>query len=79
MKNVPSGLISLNSNVVKLDVDKLALVPVDLSKLSNVLKIDAIKKDVYNAKIKNIKDKIPDITSLATKTAVNAKVNEVKE
>ena len=79
MKNVPSGLISLNSNVVKLDVDKLALVPVDLSKLSNVLKIDAIKKDVYNAKIKNIKDKIPDITSLATKTTVNAKVNEVKE
>ena len=79
MKNVPSGLISLNSNVVKLDVDKLALFPVDLSKLSNVLKIDAIKKDVYNAKIKNIKDKIPDITSLATKTTVNAKVNEVKE
>ena len=79
MKNVPSGLTSLNSNVVKLDVDKLALVPVDLSKLSNVLKIDAIKKDVYNAKIKNIKDKIPDITSLATKTTVNAKVNEVKE
>ena len=29
-------------------------------------------------KIKNIKDKIPDITNLATKTTLNAKINEVK-
>ena len=35
------------------------------------------KKDVYNAEIKNIKDKIPDITNLATKTTLNAKRNEV--
>ena len=37
-----------------------------------------LKKDVYNAKIKNIEDKIPDITNLATKTTLNAKINEVK-
>ena len=37
-----------------------------------------LKKDVYNAKIKTIKDKIPDITNLATTTTVNAKINEVK-
>ena len=37
-----------------------------------------VKKDVYNAKIKNIKDKIPDITSLATKTTLNSKTNELK-
>ena len=37
-----------------------------------------LKKDVYNAKIKKIKDKIPDITNLATTTTVNAKINEVK-
>ena len=42
-------------------------VPVDLSKLSNVVKNDVVKKDKYNAKIKNIKDKIPDITNLANK------------
>ena len=36
------------------------------------------KKDLYNAKIKNIEDKIPDITNLATKTTLNAKINEVK-
>ena len=32
----------------------------------------------YNAKIKNIEDKIPDITDLATNVSVNAKINEVK-
>ena len=34
-----------------------------------------IKKDVYNAKIKNVEDKIPDITNLATKYALNANIN----
>ena len=77
LKNVPSGLSSLKSKVDKLDVDKLP-VPVDLSKLSNVVKNDVVKKDVYNAKIKNIEDKIPDITNLATNTSLNAKINEVK-
>ena len=45
-------LVNLKSNVDKLDVDKLVPVPVDLSKLSDVVKNDAVKKDVYNAKIK---------------------------
>ena len=68
----------MKSKVDKLDVDKLVPVLVDLSKLSNVVKNDVVKKDVYNAKIKNIEDKIPDITNLATKTTLNAKINEVK-
>ena len=38
----------------------------------------SLKKDVYNAKIKNIEEKIPDITNLATKTTLNAKLNEFK-
>ena len=33
---------------------------------------------IYNAKIKNIEDKIPDITNLAATVALNAKINEVK-
>ena len=53
-------------------------VPVDLSKLSNVAKNDVFKKDVYNAKIKTIEDKIPDITNLATNVSLNAKINDVK-
>ena len=68
----------MKSKVDKLDVDKLLPIPVDISKLSNAVKNDAVKKDVYNAKIKNIEDKIPDITNLATKTTLNAKINEVK-
>ena len=32
-----------------------------------------MKKDVYNAKIKNIEDKIPDITNLATKDEIEVK------
>ena len=65
----------MKSKVDKLDVDKL----VDLSKLSDVVKSDAVTKDVYNAKIKNIENKIPDITNLATTTAaLNAKIMRLK-
>ena len=54
-------------------------VPVDLSELSDVVKHDVVKKDAYNAKIKDIEDKIPDIINLATSTTLNAKINEVKK
>ena len=40
----------------KLDVGRLALAHVDLSKLSDVVKTDDVKNDVYNTKIKNIED-----------------------
>ena len=53
-------------------------VPVDLSKWSNVVKHDVVKKTEYNVKIKNIEDKIPDISNLASKTILNSKINEVK-
>ena len=43
-----------------------------------LVKNDVVKKDVYNAKIKTIKDKILDITNLATKTTLNAKISKVK-
>ena len=64
LKNAPSNLNNLKSKVDKLNVDKLVPVPVHLSKLSDVVKNDVVKKDVYNAKIENIEDKIPDITNL---------------
>ena len=35
-------------------------------------------KDSYNAKIKDIEDKIPDITNLVSTTTLNAKINVVK-
>ena len=51
---------------------------VDLSKLGDAVKNHAIKKDVYNAKINNIEDKISNITSLATNASLYAKLNKVK-
>ena len=68
----------MKSKAEKLHVHKLVPVPVDLSKLSDVVKNYVVKKDVYNAKIKNIEDKIPDITNLATTTALNIKINKLK-
>ena len=41
---MPPGLSSLKSKADKLDVDKLVPVPTDLSKLSNVVKNDVVKK-----------------------------------
>ena len=57
MKIVPSNLINLKSKVDKLDVDKVVTAPVDLSKLSDVVKNDVVKKTVYDklvAKVKSI-------------------------
>ena len=68
----------MKSKLDKLHVDKLASVPGDLSKRSDIVQIDVVKKDIYNSKIENIDDKIPDSTNLATNTTLNAKMNEVK-
>ena len=42
-----SNLASLKTEVDKIDVDNLKTVPVDLSKLSNVVTNDVVKKTVY--------------------------------
>ena len=50
-------LATLKTEVDKLDIDKLAPVPVDLSKLSDVVKTDVVKKTVYDklvAKVNSI-------------------------
>ena len=50
-------LACLKPEVDRLDIDKLAQVPVDLSKLSDAVKIDVVKKTVYHkldAKVNNI-------------------------
>ena len=52
-----TNLANLKTEVDKLDIDKLAPVPVDLSKLSDVVKNDAVQKTVSDklvAKIDNI-------------------------
>ena len=104
-----TNLANLKTEVDKLDIDKLIPVPVDLIKLSDVVKSDAVKKTVFDklvakvnnidtsgfvlktkydtdkselqkkisdvtdfvkkAKLTELKNKIPDISNLAIKTA----------
>ena len=73
LKNVPTNLNALKSKVDKLEVDKLVPVLV-----RDLVKNAVVKKDVYNTKIKNIEDKISDITNLPSKTTFSVKINEVK-
>ena len=71
LKSVPTNLSTLKSKVDKLDKVNLETTPVYLSELSNAVKNEVVKTTEYNAKIKNIEDKIPDITNLAIKTILN--------
>ena len=43
------NLASLKTEVDKIDADKLKTVPVNLAKLSNVVKNDVVKKTEYNS------------------------------
>ena len=43
-----TNLASLKTEVNKIDIDKLVPVPVDLYKLSDVVKNDVVKKIVYD-------------------------------
>ena len=45
-------MANLKAKVDKLDIDKLIPVPGDLSKLSNVVNNEVVKKTEYDAKIK---------------------------
>ena len=52
-----TNLASQKTEVDKLDIDKSVPVPVDVSKLSDAVKNDVVKKDVYDklvAKLNNI-------------------------
>ena len=96
-----TNLSNLKTEVDKLHIDKLAPLPVDLSKLSDVVKNDVVEKTAYhklvakinnidtnnfvlktkyktdkteleknikNVKLTELENKIPDTSSLATKT-----------
>ena len=77
MKNLPSNWTNLKVKVDKLDARKLVPVPVSLCTLNAAVKNDIVKKDVYNAQIKDIEDKMPGIINLAIKATLNARINEV--
>ena len=72
-----TNLANLKSEVDKLDVNKLKPIPTDLSKLSDVLKNDVVKKTDYNklvAKVDNV-----DTSGLVKKTDYNTKITEIED
>ena len=71
-----TNLANLKTEVDKLDIDKLAPVPVNLSKLSDVVKNVVVKKTVYDkfvAKVNNI-----DTNYFVLKTKYNTDKTELK-
>ena len=61
-----TNLANLKKEVDKLDVDKLKPIPTDLSKLSDVVKDDVVKKTDYNKLITKVDNN--DTSGLVKKT-----------
>ena len=95
-----TNLANLKTEVDKLDIDKLVPVPADLSKLSNVVNKEVVKKTEYDKLVANVnninigtgkfilesdydadktelKNKIPNISNLATKAALTTIENKI--
>ena len=71
------NLIDLKTEVDKLDINKLAPVPVDLSKLCDVVKIMLLKKTVYDklvAKVNSV-----DTSALVLKTKYDTDKSELEK
>ena len=71
-----TNLATLKTEVDKLDIDKLVPVPTDLSKLSNVVKNDVVRKDVHDklvTKVSNI-----DTSDFVLKTKYNTDKTELE-
>ena len=71
-----TNLSNLKTEVGKLDIGKLKTVPVDISKLSNVVKNEVIKKTEYNKlvnKVNNI-----DTSDFVLKANYNTKITELE-
>ena len=64
LEKVPISLNSLKSKIDILDVDKLVPVPVDLSKVSDVVKNDLVKKTEYDELVKKINSIFTTDTSI---------------
>ena len=61
-----TNLAILKTEVDELDIDKLVPVPVDLSKLSDVVKHDVVKKTVYDKLVEKVNN--IDTSGFASKT-----------
>ena len=57
-----TNLAALNTEVDKIDADKLKTAAVDLAKLTNAVNNDIVKKTDYNAKVTSIETQIAGLT-----------------
>ena len=71
-----TNLVNLKTEVHKLDIDKLVPVPVDLSKLSDVVKTDVAKKDVYDKLVTKVNS--IDTSGFVLKTKYDADISELE-
>ena len=71
-----SNLAGLKTEVDKLDIDKLVPVPVDLSKLSDVVKNDVVKKTVYHKLVPKVNS--IDTSAFVLKTKYNTDKTELE-
>ena len=71
-----TNLANLITEVDKLDIDKVAPVPVDLSKLSDVVKSDVVKKTVYDKLVARINS--IDTSGFLLKTKYDTDKSEIE-
>ena len=71
-----TNLASLKTEVDKLDIDKLAPVRVDLSKMNDVVKNDVVKKTPYDKLVAKVNN--TDISAFVLKTSHNADKTELE-
>ena len=57
-----TNLAALKTEVDKIDADKLKTAPTDLSKLTNAIENDVVKKTDYNTKVTSIEAQIAGLT-----------------
>ena len=75
-----TNLANLKTEVDKLDIDKLASIPADLSKLSNLIKTVVVKKTVYDklvAKVNAIPLNNIDTSDFVLKTKYQTDKTEI--
>ena len=80
MKNVPSNLSNLKSKEDNLDVDKLIPVPVELSKLSDVVKNDLFKTTEFDELFKKVNAiQTTGVSNLFKKPDCNTNIHEIEK
>ena len=72
-----SNSASLKNEVDQLHIDKLVPVPVDLSKLRDILKNNAVKKNVYDKLVNKVNN--TDTSGFVLKTKYNAYKSELEK